>query len=48
MKFSGKVDSGPLDNRLDFGGDPHHRLDTGIVFFPDSILLRDSESWTVL
>jgi len=29
MKFSGKVGNGPA---LNFGGDPDHRLDTGIVF----------------
>jgi len=33
MKFSGKVGNGPMNNKwLNFGGDPHHRLDTGIVF----------------
>jgi len=32
MKFSGKVDNGPLNKGLNFGGDPDHRLDTGIVF----------------
>jgi len=32
MKFSGKVGSGPLSKRLNFGGDPDHRSDTGIVF----------------
>ena len=32
MKFSGKVGSGPMNNRLNFGGDPNHHLDTGIVF----------------
>jgi len=32
MKFSLKVGNGPLNNRLNFGGDPDHRLDTGIVF----------------
>jgi len=30
MKFSGKVDNGPLKKWLNFGGDPDHRLDTGI------------------
>jgi len=32
MKFSGKVGNGPLNKWLNFGGDPDHRLDTGIVF----------------
>jgi len=32
MKFSGKVGNGPVNKRLNFGGDPDHRLDTGIVF----------------
>jgi len=32
MKFSGKVGNGPLNNWLNFGGDPDHRLNTGIVF----------------
>jgi len=32
MKFSGKVANGPVNNRLNFGGDPGHRLHTGIVF----------------
>ena len=32
MKFSGKVGNGPSNKRLNFGGDPSHRLDTGIVF----------------
>jgi len=38
MKFSGKVGNGPMNKRLivnkqlNFGGDPDHRLDTGIVF----------------
>jgi len=37
MKFSGKIGNGPVNNRLNFGGDPNHRLDTGIVFRnPDS------------
>jgi len=45
MKFSGKVGNGPLNNWLNFGGDPDHRLDTGIVFRnPDSSLLGDAES----
>ena len=33
MKFSGKVGYGPVNNWLNFGGDPDHRLDTGIVFW---------------
>jgi len=32
MKFSGKVGNGPVNKRLNFGGDPDHYLDTGIVF----------------
>ena len=32
MKFSGNVGNGPMNERLNFGGDPDHRLDTGIVF----------------
>ena len=32
MKSSGKVRNGPLNKWLNFGGDPDHRLDTGIVF----------------
>jgi len=32
MKFSGTVDNEPLNKQLKFGGDPNHRLDTGIVF----------------
>ena len=31
MKFSGTVGTGPLNRRLNFGGGPDHRLDTGIV-----------------
>jgi len=31
VKFSGKVGNGPV-NKTNFGGDPGHRLDTGIVF----------------
>jgi len=33
MKFSGKVGKWPVNKRLNFGGDPDHRLDTEIVFF---------------
>jgi len=32
MNFSGKVDNGPTNSRLNFDGDPDHRLDTEIVF----------------
>jgi len=32
MKFSGRVGNGPMNKRLNFGGDPDHRLATGIVF----------------
>jgi len=32
MKFSGMVGNGPMNKRLDFGGDPDHCLDTEIVF----------------
>jgi len=32
MKFSEKVGNGKLNKCLHFGGDPDHRLDTGIVF----------------
>jgi len=32
MTFSGKVGNGQSNNRLNFGGDQDHRLDTGIVF----------------
>jgi len=31
MKFSGKVGNWPMNRRLNFGSDPEHRLDTGIV-----------------
>jgi len=27
MKFSEKVGNGPVNKRLNFDGDPHHRLD---------------------
>jgi len=33
MKFSAKIDNGPLKKRLNFGGGPDHRLNTGIVFW---------------
>ena len=33
MKFSEKVGNGPMNKRLNFGGDPDHRLDTEIVFW---------------
>jgi len=32
MKFSGKVGNGPVNKCLNFGGDPDHRLDTGLVY----------------
>jgi len=32
FKFSRKVGNGPVNKRLNFGGDPDHRLNTGIVF----------------
>ena len=32
MKFSGKVRNGPLNKRLNFGGDPDRSLDTWFVF----------------
>jgi len=32
MKFSGKIGNGPVNKCLNFGGDPDHHLDTGIVF----------------
>ena len=31
MKFSRKVDNGPINKWLNFGGDPDHRLYRGIV-----------------
>jgi len=31
MKFSGKVGNGPMDKRLNFGGDPDPYRDTGKV-----------------
>jgi len=32
MKSSGNVCNGSMDKLLNFGGDPGHRLDTGIVY----------------
>jgi len=32
MKISGKVGNGAVNKLLYFGGDPDHRLDTGIAF----------------
>jgi len=32
MKFSGKVGNGPMNKWSNFGGDPDHRPDAGIVF----------------
>ena len=43
MKSSGKVSNGPVNKRLNFGGDPDHRLDT-VICFPDSSVLGDMES----
>jgi len=43
MKFSRKVGKGPMNKRLNFGGDPDHRLDYKDCF-PDSSLLGDTES----
>jgi len=31
MKLSGNVGNGPMNKRLNFGGDPDHYLDTRIV-----------------
>jgi len=33
MKFSRKIGNGPMNKWLNFGGDPDHRLNTGIVFW---------------
>jgi len=33
MKFSEKVGNGPMNKRLNFGGDMDRCLDTGIVFW---------------
>jgi len=33
MKFSGKVGNWQKNKRLNFGGDPDHHLDTGIIFW---------------
>ena len=32
MKFSEKVGNGPVNKRLNFGGDPFHRLDIRLAF----------------
>jgi len=40
MKFSEKVGNGPTNKCVNFGGDPDHRLDTGIVF-------RTSHCWEI-
>jgi len=42
MKVSENVGNGPMNKRLNFGGDKDYRLDTGS--FPDSSLLGDTES----
>jgi len=40
MKFSGKVGNGPMNNILNVGGDPDHRLDiSGFI-----AILGDTES----
>jgi len=42
MKFSGKFGNGPLNKRLNFGGDPDH---SGYKYcFPFSSLLGDTDS----
>ena len=33
MTFSGKVGNGPMNKQLNFGADPDHHLDRGIVFW---------------
>jgi len=33
MKFAGKVGNGPTNKRLNSGGDPGHRSNTGIAFW---------------
>ena len=37
MKFSGTVGDGPVNKRLNFGGDPRHRFTD-----PDTDLYRDT------
>jgi len=32
VKFPGKVGNGPMNKIFKFGGDPDHRMDTGVVF----------------
>jgi len=44
MKFSEKVGNGPVHKRLNFGGDPDHHVDTGIVFRVRHYWDRDTES----
>ena len=47
MKFSGKVGSGPVNKRLNFGGNLDHHLESGYRdCFPDSLLLGDTKSGT--
>ena len=41
MKFSGKVCNGPTNKRLNFGGDPDHRLDT----FSGFVIIGRHEKW---
>jgi len=45
MEFSGKVDNGPVNKRLNFGGDPDHRLDTGIVFVSGFVTIGRYGKW---
>jgi len=44
MKFSRKIGSGPTNKRLNFGGDPDHRLNTGTVFRIRQSLLGNTKS----
>jgi len=41
MKFSRKVGNGPMNKRLNFGGDPDHRLDT----FSGFVIIGRHEKW---
>ena len=51
MKFSGKVGNGPVNKRLNFGGDPDHgwssRMDHGNLRMSLSPGLDYSSGWTV-
>jgi len=42
MKFLGKVGNGPVNKRLNFGGDPHHGCDPDTNPAPDPDPYRDS------